>query len=75
MSLMKKDDKTEMAGPYGLATAVVLLACKDYENALTGHNAEQQYEIEKFFRSTWFGVLCDLNPEEIMKQLKIHARK
>ena len=48
MSLMKKDDKTEMAGPYGLATAVVLLACKDYENALKGHNAEQQYEIEKF---------------------------
>ena len=74
MSLMKKDDKQEMAGHHGLAVAVVLMACKDYETALKGHNAKQQHEVEKFFRSTWFGVLCDLDPEEIMNRIRKHAR-
>lgn len=75
MSLMKKDDKTEMAGPYGLAAAIILLACKDYKIAIRGRDIGRQYEIEKFFRSIWFGALCDLDPEALIKRLKLCAKR
>ena len=61
-----------------LANAVVKQAADDYRLAL--HGREQKFtentagfdrgELEEFFRSSWFQALCDLDGEELMKQLK-----
>ena len=29
----------------------------------------RKYEIVKFFRSEWYGVLCDIDPERILRKL------
>ena len=50
--------------PYeNLANAIVLQAVKDYR--LTDDEAELA-EIERFFRSDWFGVLTDVDPEYLI---------
>lgn len=30
---------------------------------------KRKYEIVKFFRSEWYGVLCDIDPERILRKL------
>ena len=32
-----------------------------------------QYEIVKFFRSEWYGVLCDIDPNRILKLLGVRS--
>jgi hypothetical protein len=32
---------------------------------------KQQYEIVKFFKSEWYGVLCDIDPNRILKLLEV----
>ena len=29
----------------------------------------RKYEIVKFFRSEWYGVLCDIDPDRILRKL------
>ena len=54
--------------PYeNLANAIVLQAVKDYR--LTDDEAELA-EIESFFRSDWFGVLTDVDPEYLIRRLR-----
>ena len=54
--------------PYeDLADAIVLPAVKDYR--LTDDEAELA-EIERFFRSDWFGVLTDVDPEYLIRRLR-----
>ena len=54
--------------PYeNLANAIVLQAVKDYR--LTDDEAELA-EIERFFRSDWFGVLTDVDPEYLISRLQ-----
>ena len=54
--------------PYeNLANAIVLQAVKDYR--LTDDEAELA-EIERFFRSGWFGVLTDVDPEYLIRRLR-----
>lgn len=54
--------------PYeNLANAIVLQAVKDYR--LTDDEAELA-EIESFFRSDWFGVLTDVDPEYLIRKLR-----
>ncbi len=54
--------------PYeNLAKAIVLQAVKDYR--LTDDEAELA-EIERFFRSDWFGVLTDVDPEYLIRRLR-----
>ena len=50
-----------------LANAIVLQAVKDYR--LTDDEAEL-VEIERFFRSDWFGVLTDVDPEYLIRRLR-----
>ena len=50
-----------------LANAIILQAVKDYR--LTDDERELQ-EIERFFRSGWFGVLTTLDPELLISRLK-----
>ena len=50
-----------------LANAIVLQAVKDYR--LTDDEAELA-EIERFFRSGWFGVLSKVDPEYLIRKLR-----
>lgn len=61
-----------------LANAVVLQAVKDYRKVLrTALRYPQNRsakaacrKIERFFRSDWFEVLTQINPERLIAQLK-----
>ena len=50
-----------------LANAIIEQAVKDYR--LTDDERELQ-EIERFFRSRWFGVLSKVDPEYLIRQLR-----
>ena len=54
-----------------LANAIVLQAVKDYR--LTDDEAELA-EIERFFRSGWFGVLSKVDPEYLIRNLRRRNR-
>lgn len=54
-----------------LANAIILQAVKDYR--LTDDERELQ-EIERFFRSGWFGVLSKVDPEFFIKELRKEKR-
>ena len=55
-----------------LANAIILQAVKDYR--LTDDERELQ-EIERFFRSGWFGVLSKVDPEFLIKELRKEKKK
>ena len=50
-----------------LANAIVLQAVKDYR--MTDDERELK-EIERFFRSTWFGVLTSVDPGLLISKLR-----
>ena len=50
-----------------LANAIILQAVKDYRL----HDEKQEIvSIERFFRSEWFGVLTNINPEILIAKLR-----
>ena len=50
-----------------LANAIVLQAVKDYRL----HDNEQELaSIERFFRSDWFSVLTNVDPETLITKLR-----
>ena len=50
-----------------LANAIVMQAVKDYRL----HDDEQELaRIERFFRSDWFSVLTNVNPEILITKLR-----
>lgn len=57
-----------MNTPYeNLANAIVLQAVKDYRL----HDDESVLaKIERFFRSGWFGVLTNIDPEMLITKLR-----
>ena len=55
-----------------LANAIILQAVKDYR--LTDDEAELA-EIERFFRSGWFGVLSKVDPEYLIRNLRKEKSK
>ena len=58
--------------PYeNLANAIFLQAATDYR--LTD-DEQQLQEIERFFRSGWFGVLSKVDPEFLIKELRKEKR-
>lgn len=50
-----------------LANAIILQAVKDYRRNKSEQSRE---EIERFFRSDWFGALTRINPEHLIAQLR-----
>lgn len=64
-----------------LAEAIVLQAAEDYSAALRilrrrpglGQVRRQLCEVERFFRSPWFGALSGLDPEALIQKLKEEA--
>ena len=64
--------------PYtGLANAIILQAVKDYRDAIkklsrgrVNKDAEiKKQEVLNFFRSDWFGVLTEIDPEMLIRKL------
>jgi len=63
-----KISEVQIMNPYEeLANAIVLQAVKDYRL----HDDEKELaSIERFFRSGWFGVLTNVNPEMLITKLR-----
>nr|DAL77427.1 MAG TPA: hypothetical protein [Caudoviricetes sp.] len=70
--------------PYqALANAIVELAVKDYKKALKYHFKHPQNkdytrnvaDLERFFRSGWYGMLTDLDAEYLMNGVRAMVRK
>lgn len=69
---------TNTEDPYtGLANGIILQAVKDYRDAnkklsrgKTNKDAQiKKQEVLKFFRSDWFGVLTEVDPEMLIRKL------
>lgn len=66
------DDKYE-----DLANAIVITAVKDYRDVLkklkkhpnSNYLKHTKNEIERFFRSKWYSVLTDIDPEFLIEKL------
>lgn len=53
--------------PYeALANAIIVQAVKDY----WGGGYYERRELRKFFRSSYFGTLTELDPEYLVKRLE-----
>ena len=50
-----------------LANAIVLQAVKDYRRT---DDERELREIERFFRSAWFGVLTSVDPDLLISKLR-----
>lgn len=68
--------------PYeNLANAIIIQAAKDYKKALKALKRNSKYEpavfmkrdCERFFRSSWFAALTNLDGEALMDSLKKEA--
>jgi len=57
-----------MVNPFEeLAHAIILQAVKDYRL----HDDEPERDnIEQFFRSRWFGILTNIDPEMLISKLR-----
>lgn len=59
-----------------LGTAIVHRACVDYLSALRGRThhghdrLDTREELERFFRSPWFGRLCEADGEALLSELR-----
>ena len=73
-------------GIYALAAAIVKQAVDEYRdcermikgdiktsNITYGDPIFRQNEIVKFFRSQWYGTLCDIDPQRILDKLGVRA--
>ena len=70
--------------PYqALANAIVELAAKDYRSTLKYHYLHperQEYtdkvsQLERFFRSSWYEMLTNLDGENLMSGIRAMVRK
>lgn len=53
-----------------LANAIVLRALQDYRFALKRNLTNEIKKLERFFRSDWFKDLCNLDGEQLMKNIQ-----
>ena len=70
-----------------LGAAIVLQAVKDYIRVLRylwrgrgsvedkRKNLSTKMEIERFFRSQWYEALSDIDPERLMRECSLQAKK
>jgi len=60
-----------VSDPYqNLANAIVAVAADDYRNALKDNNKKQIASLEKFFHSSWYKMLTNLNPDSLLDMLR-----
>lgn len=63
---LRNDDED----PYrNLANAIVCVAADDYRTALADGDESLLLSLQRFFRSTWCGVLTNINTERLMDAL------
>lgn len=53
-----------------LANAIIVQACIDYRTALKAKDTRCIYEVERFFKSTWYEMLSTLDGRVILEKLK-----
>ena len=72
-----------MVNPYEeLAQAIILQAVKDYRqnnNKMVDEpddpkNQKRRQELEKFFLSSWFAILTDLNGKHLLHRLQAEMK-
>lgn len=62
--------------PYrDLAHAIVCSAADDYKKALLSRNKALAREVESFFASEWYTVLCKLPPGLILQGVRMDAKE
>ena len=67
-----------MMGYQALANAIIIQAAKDYKRVLRvikkhpGSQAamDEAKKLERFFHSRWYGVLTEVNPDYLMRQIQ-----
>lgn len=60
-----------VGAPYiNLANAIVSVAADDYRTALEENNETLQKSLERFFYSSWYNILTDVNPDAILGRIK-----
>ena len=73
-----------MTEPYqNLANAIILMAVKDYRDALKKLKKRPRYgpahdiknEVERFFRSDWYRELTSVDGNILIKKLKSEVRE
>lgn len=77
-----KKQREEDAGIYALAAAIVKQAVDEYRDAdrlskgeikhssiMYGDPEFRKQEIIRFFKSPWYGILCDIDPNIILRKL------
>lgn len=57
-------------GAQNLCSAIVTQAIKDYRRA----GRERRDSLERFFRSEWFGMLTQIDPEQLIFNLRRRFR-
>ena len=70
-----------MNGYEALASSIIEQAVKDYRIALKALSRNpknkaakaMKEDVEAFFRSDWFGVLTDINPEYLISKLRMEV--
>ena len=70
-----------MTGTQALANAIILQAARDYKTALrilkrypqNREARDKAIELERFFRSAWFGVLSPVRPDYLIQKLRKEA--
>ena len=70
-----------MMGYQALANAIIIQAAKDYKRVLRvikkhpGSQAamDEAKKLERFFHSRWYGVLTEVNPDYLMRQIQRKA--
>lgn len=57
-----------------LADAIIIQAVKDYRRALKAKRTGEIRLINKFFRSEFFGVLTNIDPETLIQKLNMEVK-
>ena len=57
-----------------LAGAIICVAADDYRLALDERNDALRVELEKFFHSEWYKVLCNLDPDKLMADIRVEHK-
>lgn len=50
--------------------AIIVQACEDYRTALKWDDIKSIREIERFFRSKWYGILTSIDGEYLIAKLR-----
>ena len=63
-----------------LANAIIAQAAKDYEMALIAEAYQRSYqvrsaEVERFFKSSWYRLMTDLDEDIIIEKIRAKVKK